>query len=103
MADPPPTTQRTVTLFDDGNLAVWAHERSDGSVDLEGQDLRADYEYHFTISSVSLPRLAEALGGTTSDDLLALLQSQVSKLLPRPGERAWLDEHDVPYDFFGWS
>jgi hypothetical protein len=44
------------------------------------------------------PQLAEALGGTSDDDVLALVADRGSELV-RTGETAWLRQHGVPFDF----
>ena len=51
-----------------------------------------------TITLENVPLVVAALGG---GDVLALLEANGEAIYLR-GEKSWLDEHDIPYEFWSW-
>lgn len=73
------------TLHDGSRLHLSATLDSDGDLLIEGQDLGpvtkpvspdGEYEYCYTIHAVDVPTLITALGGSTGEDVLELLQAR---------------------------
>lgn len=90
-------------MFRGTGLFVDAHEWSDGSVTIEGQDLRDDdeHEYFLTIVKKSLPVLIASLGSGPDADVLQMLADQ-GETLVRQGEEDWLHEHGIPFSYCCW-
>lgn len=88
-----------VSLWAKDQLFIDAATLADGSVTIEGQDLRhGEYEYFFTIKPENVAALVHTLGGSEGD-VLERLKANVSELV-HVGEMKWLKEHSIPYDFF---
>ena len=83
------------TIYSHDRLHVDAVRTADGSLRIEGQDLRGaeEYEYFFTIAAPDVPRLAEALGG--GDPMDELVRQGVA--IVTAGELHWLRDHGVPH------
>lgn len=91
---------RQATLWAKDELFVDAAMLGDGSLSIEGQDLRhGEYEYFLTVKSENLAALVQAMGGSDEDDVLELLKAKAPELV-HVGEMTWLKEHSIPYDFF---
>ncbi|WP_205471059.1 hypothetical protein [Nocardioides sp. SYSU D00038] len=92
-----------VTIHQRDRLFVDAVLWSDGSVGLEGQDLRGDdeLEYFFTIAPADVPALVAALDGRPGADPLALLRAHGDALVSA-GEMHWLQAHGVPFTLSTW-
>lgn len=91
-----------VVLFHRDRLYVDARVADDGSVVVEGQDLRGEeeVEYVITVAPVDVPALARALG-TTPDGVLAALAARGEEVVTG-GEATWLDRHGVPRVIQHW-
>jgi hypothetical protein len=86
-------------------LAVWLRPDR-GGWRIQGQHLGTDapggeeYEYAMSIAEADVPRLASALGTDLAGIPLAW-DAQVQAIVLGGGERRWLLEHDIPFEF--WS
>lgn len=87
-------------------LAVRIRFLDDGAVRIEGQHLGrgapggSEYEYALTVPATDVPRLAEALGCDV-DGIRDAWEQQVQSIVLGGGERRWLVERSIPFDF--WS
>lgn len=107
---PPPVLLRDVRLDNGLRSVLVAGFLSDGSLQLEAQDLGGpafglspdgEYEYWRTIAPEHLPTLIELLGGSPGEDILALLARAWT------GERSFdleaqLRQAPFPIDFFSY-
>ena len=83
----------------------------DGDLIIEGQDLgptveafwdagNTEYEWAIVVHAANIPLFVAALGGAPGVDVLPLLASRFADD-ERYGSKTFLDEHDVPTEF--WS
>ena len=86
-------------MYSRDGLHVDAVLELDGTIRIEGQDLRGEeeYEYVFTIAADHVPALGAVLGG----EPLGELERQGEQIVTG-GEMHWLEAHGVPYTLTTW-
>ena len=80
-----------------GDLVVAGHDLSGWQDDSFG---RSEYEYVYTVRAAAVPRVCELLG-VARDALLGGVQGLLAPhgVAASTTWRAWLQAHDVPYEF----
>ena len=90
---------------------LWAYVDSAGHLHIDGQDLGpatamvsddGEYEWFHTFAATNVPRVVELLGGTTGDDVLAVLQHGWTGARSYDLE-ALLRDSDIPSTLDVWS
>ncbi len=105
MYSPSVSEEQSVELWGRNELFVTATRRPDGTLLIEGQDLRGDffpgeYEYAITVRPADVAQVVEALGGAPGDDPLPLLLARAEEIV-NYGERRWLTSLGLDVEF--WS
>ena len=86
------------TMFDRDKLHVDATLRG-GELLISGQDLNGflgqdEYEYFVTIPATEFPAIREALGASTTADVVSLMVAHGEPIVTS-GEQKWFTEHGI--------
>ena len=86
------------TTFDGNKLHVSA-TLSDGDLLISGHDLNGfldqdEYEYFITVPASQFPAVRDALGASTTADVVSLMVAHGEQIVTS-GERKWFTEHGI--------